>query len=64
MTDLLVALVGITLLLAGGEVLVRGSTEVARRLGISPLAVGLTVVAFGTSTPELAVSVIASGVPR
>jgi cation:H+ antiporter len=47
---------GIVLLVIGAEALVRGATQAAERLGISPLVVGLTVVAFGTSAPELAVS--------
>jgi cation:H+ antiporter len=48
---------GLVLLVAGGELLVRGAARLAARLGIAPLVVGLTVVAFGTSAPELAVSV-------
>jgi cation:H+ antiporter len=48
---------GLILLIAGGEALVRGSSKIASLLGISPLVVGLTVVAFGTSSPELAVSI-------
>lgn len=52
--------VGLALLFAGGEALVRGASALALRLGLSPLAVGLTVVAFGTSTPELAVSLDAA----
>ncbi|WP_241736524.1 calcium/sodium antiporter, partial [Dietzia sp. CW19] len=57
--------VGFVLLVAGGELLVRGASRLAGTLGISPLVVGLTVVAFATSTPELAVSVDAalSGYP-
>ena len=47
---------GLALLAAGGELLVRGSVRLAQRFGVSPLVVGLTVVAFGTSAPELAVS--------
>jgi cation:H+ antiporter len=47
---------GITYLLLGGDLLVRGSVALARRAGISPLVVGLTVVAFGTSAPELCIS--------
>ena len=46
---------GLALLLAGAELLVRGAVTVARRLGIAPLVVGMTVVAFGTSAPELVV---------
>ncbi len=44
----------------GGELLVRGSVSLARRLGVSPLVIGLTLVGFGTSTPELVTSVQAS----
>ncbi len=47
---------GIGLLYAGGEGLVRGSSAMAIRMGLTPLIVGLTVVAFGTSTPEFLVS--------
>jgi cation:H+ antiporter len=52
--------IGIIILIAGAEALVRGASRLASTVGISPLVVGLTVVAFGTSSPELAVSVIAS----
>ncbi len=47
---------GFVLLTAGAEALVRGASAIATRLGIPPLVVGLTVVAFGTSAPEFAVS--------
>lgn len=47
---------GLVALVAGAEVLVRGASRIAATLGISPLVIGLTVVAFGTSAPELAVS--------
>jgi cation:H+ antiporter len=56
LTDLLISVAGLTVLLGGGELLVRGASSLARQLGIPSLAVGLTVVAFGTSAPELAVS--------
>jgi len=49
--------VGLVALVVGAEWLVRGSSRLALTFGISPLVVGLTVVAFGTSAPELAVSV-------
>lgn len=52
--------VGLILLYFGAESLVRGSSRLALRLGVTPLVVGLTVVAFGTSAPELVVSVKAS----
>ncbi len=57
---LLLVIAGLGALLLGGEALVTGAARLARRLGVSPLAIGLTVVAFGTSAPELAVSVIAA----
>ena len=47
---------GLILLFAGGEALVRGSVGVARRLGVSELVIGLTLVGFGTSVPELVTS--------
>ncbi len=50
-------LAGLLILSGGAEFLVRGGAALAIRLGLSPLAVGLTVVAFGTSAPELLVSV-------
>ena len=53
-------LAGLVLLFAGGEALVRGSVAVARRLGVSPLLIGLTLVGFGTSTPELVASLEAA----
>jgi len=56
---------GLVGLFFGGEALVRGSVGIARRMAIPPLLIGLTVVGFGTSTPELLVSVDAAwrGVP-
>lgn len=48
---------GLTLLTAGAEFFVRGSSSLAARLGVRPLVIGLTVAAFGTSAPELFVSV-------
>ncbi len=55
--DILTLIGGLIVLGIGGEALVRGASGLARSLGISALVVGLTVVAFGTSAPELAVSV-------
>jgi cation:H+ antiporter len=52
--------VGVVLLVAGGDKLVDGSVTIARRLGVSTLVIGLTLVAFGTSAPELAFNVIAA----
>lgn len=51
---------GLVLLLLGGEALVRGAVGLADRLGVSKLVIGLTVVAFGTSAPELVVCVLAA----
>ncbi len=51
---------GLLLLVAGGELLVRGAVQVATRAGVSPLVIGLTFVGFGTSTPELVTSVEAA----
>lgn len=57
---------GIVLLYVGGELLVRNASSLATRLGISPLVIGLTVVAFGTSAPELAATLasVFNGVPE
>jgi len=49
---------GIAILIGGGALLVRGASEIATRLGVSPLIVGLTVVGFGTSAPELVINVV------
>jgi len=56
---------GLALLVIGGDLLVRGAVRVAERLGVSPLVIGLTLVGFGTSMPELVTSVQAalSGAP-
>lgn len=58
--DYLYLLAGLIGLFFGGEALVRGSAGIARRMAIPPLLIGLTVVGFGTSTPELLVSVDAA----
>lgn len=56
---------GFVLLLGGAEVLVRGAVALASRLGVSPLVIGMTVVALGTSAPEMVVSLdaVLSGAP-
>lgn len=60
MTIMLQLLGGLVLLVLGGEFLVRGAVQVATRFGVSPLVIGLTLVGFGTSTPELVTSVQAA----
>ncbi len=52
--------IGFLLLYYGANWLVKGSSSLARNLGLTPLVIGLTVVAFGTSAPELVVSVVSS----
>jgi len=58
--DILLIIVGMVLLIKGGDLLVDGASSLARRFNISELAIGLTVVAFGTSAPELVVSLAAA----
>ncbi|WP_417732109.1 calcium/sodium antiporter [Rosistilla oblonga] len=58
--DYLFLLLGLAVLVVGAELLVRGAVTLAEVARISPLVIGLTVVAFGTSAPELAVSTISS----
>ena len=53
-------IIGLVVLVIGGELLVRGAASIALRLRLSPLVVGLTIVAFGTSAPELFISVQAA----
>ncbi|MEE4263274.1 MAG: calcium/sodium antiporter [Desulfobacteraceae bacterium] len=58
--DVVFFCIGLVMLYYGAEWLVKGSSSFARSLGVSPIVIGLTVVAFGTSAPELVVSVISS----
>lgn len=60
MVPFLLLVVGFCLLVWGADKFVTGASALARRLGVPPLIVGLTVVAFGTSAPELAVSITAA----
>ena len=64
--DVTFVLIGFALLMLGGEALVQGATRISQSLSVSPLVVGFTVVAIGTSLPELAVAIeaIESGVPN
>lgn len=57
LVQLLLLLAGLAVLTFGAELLVKGASRLAAAFGLSPLLIGLTVVAFGTSAPELAVSV-------
>ena len=58
--DVLILVVGIGVLYFGAESLVRGSARLAGSLGVSPIIVGLTIVSFGTSAPELVVCTVAA----
>ena len=60
MTVTLLVISGLLGLVVGGELLVRGAVSVARSFGISPMVIGLTLVGFGTSTPELVTSLQAA----
>lgn len=60
LVNIVLILIGLGLLVAGADWLVRGSSSLAKKLKVSNLVIGLTVVAFGTSTPELTVSLTAS----
>ncbi len=58
--SILLLIAGLAILIKGADILVLGSVSIAKRFGISSLVIGLTIVAFGTSLPELIVSVFAS----
>ena len=58
--NILLFFLGLFFLIVGAELLVRGASKLASAAGISPLIIGLTVIAFGTSSPELAVSIKSS----
>lgn len=58
--QIILGLIGFVLLYYGADWLVKGSSSLARSLGVTPIVIGLTVVAFGTSTPELVVSVVSA----
>jgi cation:H+ antiporter len=57
--DVVLVLIGVALLVVGANILVKGATGIATAFGVSDLIVGLTVVAIGTSLPELATSIVA-----
>ncbi len=60
MLDILLLVIGLTILVVGGDILVRGSVAIAERLSIPPLIIGLTIVSLGTSAPEMFISVQAA----
>jgi cation:H+ antiporter len=60
MIEWIYVVAGLALLFGGGEALVRGAVGLSRRFGVSELLIGLTIVGFGTSTPELLVSLDAA----
>ena len=60
MTQLILFIIGLAALTFGAELLVRGASRLALTFGLSPLVVGLTIVAFGTSAPEIAVAIDAA----
>lgn len=63
--DYLQAISGLVLLIITGDLLVRGSVSLAQRMGVSPMVIGLTIIAFGTSAPELVVAIdaVITGAP-
>ncbi|MFH2137275.1 MAG: calcium/sodium antiporter [Candidatus Omnitrophota bacterium] len=60
MTVFIILILGFILLIKGADILVTGSSALAKRIGVSDLVIGLTIVAFGTSTPELLVNIFSS----
>lgn len=60
MINFLFLVLGLALLVSGAEGLVRGSSSISKRLGVPSLVIGLTIVAFGTSAPELIVSLFSA----
>ena len=60
LVDIFFVLSGFTLLMGGGEALVQGATRISQNLSVSPLVVGFTVVAVGTSLPELVVGIMSA----
>ena len=58
--DILFLILGLVLIIAGGNYLTDGAVSVAKRFGISSLVIGLTIVAFGSSTPDFVVCFIST----
>ncbi len=59
-TSILLLIIGLIVIIFGGEIFIRGSASLARKLNVSPIVIGLTVVAFGTSVSELVVNILAA----
>ncbi|MBT3930799.1 MAG: sodium:calcium antiporter, partial [Rhodospirillaceae bacterium] len=59
-TGFLLATIGLALLLFSADFMVRGAVGLARRMGMSPLIIGLSVIAIGTSAPELVTTITAT----
>ncbi len=53
-------ILGLVILLVGGDIFVKGAASIAKRFGISPIVIGLTIVAFGTSAPELVINLFSA----
>lgn len=58
--NLILLIIGLAVLIAGAEILIRGSASLAKKMNIPPLVIGLTIVAFGTSAPEMTVNVFSA----
>jgi len=58
--SIILLLAGLAVLIAGAEALVRGASSISKKAGIPPIVIGLTIVAFGTSSPELVVNVFSA----
>lgn len=60
LVPILLLIVGLVILIAGAEFLVKGASSISRKAGIPPIVIGLTIVAFGTSAPELIVNILSA----
>ncbi|NCC46755.1 MAG: sodium:calcium antiporter, partial [Bacteroidia bacterium] len=60
MLNYIILLAGFVLLIGGADYLVKGASSIAKKLNVSDLIIGLTIVSIGTSAPELAVNILAS----
>ncbi|MEZ4103026.1 MAG: calcium/sodium antiporter [Candidatus Paceibacterota bacterium] len=60
LVTILLLIVGLAILIAGADILVRGTASISKKYGIAPIVIGLTVVSFGTSAPELVINLISA----